>query len=107
MTDFSTECRYRVYNDSCGDYVEVRPDAYSRTFVEIGSSEVEDRIVMIPAQACQVAYAMLRMAEELEPTVKSNQDGGTMLFQYCARPELSYEDALALHEEKCSRKVSA
>jgi len=79
LTDFSTECRYRVYNDSCGDYVEVRPDADSRTLVEIGSSEVEDRIVMIPAQACQVAYAMLRMAEELDPTVNRNQDGGTML----------------------------
>jgi len=35
---------------------------------------------MMPAQARQVAYAMLRMAEELDPTVNRNQDGGTMLF---------------------------
>lgn len=65
---FSVENFTRVYDDSTGYYVEVRPDADAGDLVQIDASEQGQSapLMMPPEQARLLAKALVRVADGLE-----------------------------------------
>lgn len=69
---FTVENVRRIYDDTTGDYVEVKPDADGLDLVEIRSmngNEKEEygRLTLLPDQARLVAKALNLLANELDP----------------------------------------
>lgn len=68
--NITTEYGLRIFNDTTGDYIEIRPDSDALGLIEIRSvsgSVLEARLVIDPAMAHAIAEGIAKVAELNRP----------------------------------------
>lgn len=69
---FSLERHFRVYNDSTGEYIEIRPDADGLDLVELNGFASDGKktssLTIEPAAAVLLADALTLLANRLLPS---------------------------------------